>query len=231
MNRWMRSMRRKVLLATLVVAACGAAAVLVFLPRHSAPPGYRVDIARLPGLQHSLSATFTVEVQPTQTVTREHVDRLAAALKTFTVTPPECLNATANFDQTVGTVVASLSAHNQQFGVVIKATESPRPFAEPRVIDACRTFDVERPDGAVSRTHVIEAPVIDGAITSATHSIQTVEQPDGERVIDQYEYVALLDDRHMVSVTSFANPTDTKAVGAAMSGLLADAVNTVRWRG
>jgi hypothetical protein len=137
----------------------------------------------------------------------------------------------ANFDQTVGTVVASLSAHSKQFGVVIKAAESPRPFVEPRAIEACRTFDVERPDGAVSRTRVIDPPVIDDATTSATHSIQTVEQPDGERVVDQYEYVALLDDRHMVSVTSFANPIDTKAVGAAMPGLLADAVNAVRWRG
>ena len=137
---------RKALLATMVVATGGAAALLVFLPRHTAPAGYQIDIARLPGLKDSLSATFTVEMQPTQTVTQENVDKLTAALKTLTVTPPECLNtAAANFGQTVGTVVTSLSAHNQQFGVVIKAAESPRPFVTPPTIDACRTFDVERP--------------------------------------------------------------------------------------
>ena len=125
-----RSLRRA-LLAALVVAT-GAAAVWLVLPRHTAPPppaGYQVDIARLPGLTDSLSATFTVEMQPTQTVTQENVDKLTAALKTLTVTPPECLNTTAaNFNQTVGTVVTSLSAHNQQFGVVINAAEAPRPF-------------------------------------------------------------------------------------------------------
>jgi hypothetical protein len=34
----------------------------------------------------------------------------------------------------------------------------------------------------------------------------------------------------MVMVTSFANPTDTKAVGEQVARLLADAVNAVRWR-
>ena len=71
---------------------------------------------------------------------------------------------------------------------------------------------MERPDGAVSRTRVIDAPPVIDATTSATHSIQTGGLA-GDRVVDQYEYVALLDDRHMVTVTSFANPTDTKAVG------------------
>ena len=187
---------------------CGPAVWLV-LPRHTAPPppaGYQVDIARLPGLTDSLSATFTVEMQPTQTVTQENVDKLTAALKTLTVTPPECLNTTAaNFDQTVGTVVTSRSAHNQQFGVVINAAEAPRPFATSAPIDACRTFDVERPDGSVSRTRVIHAPPVIDATTSATHSIQTGGLA-GDRVVDQYEYVALLDDRHMVTVTEFCQP-------------------------
>ena len=220
----------KALLATMVVAACGAAALLVFLPRHTAPAEYRIDIARLPGLKDSLSATFNVETQPMQTVTQENVDKLTAALKTLTVTPPECLNtAAANFGQTVGTVVRSLSAENQQFGVVITAAESPRPFVTSAPIDACRTFDVERPDGAVSRTHVIDAPQVIDATTSATHSIQTGGLA-GDRAVDQYEYVALLDDRHMVTLTSFANPTDTKAVGEQVQRLLSDAVNVVRWR-
>jgi hypothetical protein len=141
----------------MVVATCGAAALLVFLPRHTAPAGYQIDIARLPGLKDSLAATFNVEMQPTQTVTQENVDKLTAALRTLTVTPPECLNpAAANFDQTVGTVVTSLSAHNKQFGVVINAAESPRPLVKSAAIDACRTFNVVRPDGAVSRTHVID---------------------------------------------------------------------------
>ena len=226
-----RSLRRA-LLAALVVAT-GAAAVWLVLPRHTAPPppaGYQVDIARLPGLTDSLSATFTVEMQPTQTVTQENVDKLTAALKTLTVTPPECLNTTAaNFNQTVGTVVTSLSAHNQQFGVVINAAEAPRPFVTSAPIDACRTFDVERPDGSVSRTRVIDAPPVIDATTSATHSIQTGGLA-GDRVVDQYEYVALLDDRHMVTVTSFANPTDTKAVGEQVARLLSEAVNAVRWR-
>ena len=169
-----RQSLRRALLATMVAATGGAAALLVFLPRHTAPAGYQIDIARLPGLKDSLSATFNVEMQPTQTVTQENVDKLIAALKTLTVTPPECLNtAAANFNQTVGTVVTSLSAHNPQFGVVINAAESPQPFATPPTIDACRTFTVERPDGAVSRTHVIDAPQVIDATTSATHSIQT----------------------------------------------------------
>jgi hypothetical protein len=144
---------RKALLATMIVAMCGAAALLVFLPRHTvAPAGYQIDIARLPGLKDSLSAAFNVEMQRKHTVTQENVDKLTAALRTFTVTPPECLlNPTAaNFNQTVGTVVTSLSAHNKQFGVVITAAESPRPLVKSAAIDACRTFDVERPDGAVS---------------------------------------------------------------------------------
>ena len=52
----------------------------------------------------------------------------------------------------------------------------------------------------------------------------------GNRAVDQYEYVARLDDRHMVTVTSFANPTDTKAVGEQVLRLLSEAVSVVRWR-
>jgi hypothetical protein len=224
------SLSRKALLATMVVATCGAAALLVFLPRYTATDESQIHIEWCPVIKDSLAATFTVEMQPTQTVIQANVDKLAAALKTLTVTSPEFMNtAAANFGQTVGTVVMSLSAHNQQFGVVINAAESPRPFVTSAPIDACRTFDVERPDGAVSRTHVIDAPQVTDATTSATHSIQTGGLA-GDRVVDQYEYVALLDNRHMVTVTSFANPTDTKAVGEQVQRLLSDAVNAVRWR-
>ena len=133
----------------------------MFLPttQHTAPAAYQIDIARLPGLKDSLAATFAVEMQPTQTVTQDNVDKFTAALNALTVTPPECLNAAAaNFGQTVGTVVTSLSAENKQFGVVITAAESPRPFVTSAPVDACRTFDVERPDGAVSRTPVSSTP-------------------------------------------------------------------------
>ena len=34
----------------------------------------------------------------------------------------------------------------------------------------------------------------------------------------------------MVMVTSFANPTDTKAVGEQVQRLLSEAVSVVRWR-
>ena len=81
----------------------------------------------------------------------------------------------------------------------------------------------------MSRTRVIDAPPVADAATSATHSIQTGGLA-GDRVVDQYDYIAVLDDRHMVMVTSFANPTDTKAVGEQVARLLADAVNAVRWR-
>ncbi|HTH88103.1 hypothetical protein [Mycobacterium sp.] len=223
--------RRSWLLAATVVIAIGGSAAL-FLPttQHTAPAAYQIDIARLPGLKDSLAATFAVEMQPTQTVTQDNVDKFTAALNALTVTPPECLNAAAaNFGQTVGTVVTSLSAENKQFGVVIKAAESPRPFVTSAPVDACRTFDAERPDGAVSRTRVIDAPPVADAATSATHSIQTGGLA-GDRVVDQYDYIAVLDDRHMVMVTSFANPTDTQAVGEQVARLLADAVNAVRWR-
>jgi hypothetical protein len=213
------------LFAALIATGCGAEQQPA---GQQQPAGYRIDIARLSDLQGSLLATFSnVEMRPTQTMTQDTVDRFSAALRAVTVTPPECLSATANFSQTVGTVVTSVSAHNPQFGVVISAAQAPRPFVARPVIDGCRTFDVETPDGAVSRTHVIDAPRIADATTSATHSIQTGGLA-GDRVVDQYEYVAVLDDRHVVSVTSFANPTDTQAVGRAMPGLLVSAVSAVR---
>jgi hypothetical protein len=215
----------------LIVALCATVALLlVFLPRHPDPPGpYRIDVTRLPGLAGSLAVAFAVENQPVRTVTQDSANQVATALGTLIVTPPECLNmATADFGATVGTVVTSMSAHNPQYGVVITAAESPRPFLRSALIDACRTFDVERPDGAVSHTRVIDAPRVADATTSATHSIQTGGLA-GDKVVDQYEYVAVLDARHLVTVTSFANPTEV-AVGKQTQHLLSDAVNTVRWR-
>jgi Domain of unknown function (DUF5642) len=82
-----------------------------------------------------------------------------------------------------------------------------------------------------SRRHgVIPAPHIVDATTSATHSIQTVDDPatGKTRAVDQYLYSARLDDSHLVTVTSFASPTDSTAAAQQTEQLLVDAVDTVR---
>jgi hypothetical protein len=203
-------------------------------PQHTTPaaPGpYHIDIARLQGMTADLPPGATVVPQPMHTLTKSDVDNASAALSALTVTPPECLKmATAHLGQVVGTVATSLSAQDKQFGVVISASQAPAPLPTSAAVPVCSAFDVERPDGAVSHTRVLDAAMVpDAARTSATHSITTGGDA-GDRVVDQYEYVAQLDDRHLVTVTSFANPTDSQAVGERLPRLLTAAVNAVRWR-
>lgn len=95
---------------------------------------------------------------------------------------------------------ASLSATSQQFGFVVNATETPQASAAP--------------DGAVSQTTVISAPHIDDATTA----------------VDQYLYSARLDDRHIVTVTSFTGPSDSKAASEEAQRLLTDSVHSIRRR-
>ena len=200
------SLGRKALLATMVVAACGAAALLVFLPRHTAPAEYQIDIERLPALKDSLGATFAVETKPTQTVTQANVDKLTAAIKTLTVTPPECLNtAAANFGQTVGNRGDVTVGRKQTIRCGHHGGRIPAPFVTSAPIDACRTSTWSGPT-ALFPEHAHRR--------AAGHRCDDECDPlrfqtgglAGDRVVDQYEYIALLDDRHMVTLTSFAEP-------------------------
>jgi hypothetical protein len=130
----------------------------------------------------------------------------------------------------VGATVATVAVNTDQYGFVIEAAQTIRPTSvPPPVSDTCRNFTAVRPDGSVSETRVVASPHIDGAITSAAHSTQTVDDPTSKtRAVDQYLYVARLDDHHLIIVTSFANPVDTTAAELEAEHLLTEAIDGVR---
>jgi Domain of unknown function (DUF5642) len=231
----------KKLLTGVLLTQAAAAAVLLALPSspeprrseaaESPPAQDRVDIGRLTQLQDRLPAGFTADVRPTQTISQRSVDDVAASLKAFTVDPPECVQAAADISQTVGATVTALAVRDDRFGFVINAAQTLHPTAvAPPVLDTCRDFTIVRPDGSVSETRVIAAPHIADAITSATHSIQTIDDPATGKThaVDQYLYSARLDDSHLVTVVSLASPVDSAAAAQQAEQFLIDAVNTVR---
>ncbi len=198
----------------------------------SQPGQYQIDIGRVAQLRDRLPPGFTAEVRPTQTISQRNIDDVAAGLKSLTVDPPECLQRAADISQTEGATIAALAVHNEQFGFVINAAQIPHPTAVPSspIPDTCRDFTAVRPDGSVSQTRVISAPHIADATTSATHSIQTVDDPATGKThaVDQYLYSAWLDGSHLVTVTSLASPRDSTAAAQQAQRLLIDAVDVVR---
>ncbi|AQT79568.1 hypothetical protein B1R94_10220 [Mycolicibacterium litorale] len=192
---------------------------------------YQIDITRLSNLKTQLPPEFTTEVRPLHTISQEDVDKVSDGLKALTITPPECQPPSESVGQTVGATVASLSVTSQQYGFVVNATETPQASAAPAPVAAnCRSVTAVAPDGAVSQTTVITAPRIDDATTTATHSIQTVDDAATGKThaVDQYLYSARLDDRHIVTVTSFADPPNSKAASEEAQRLLIDVVNSIR---
>lgn len=231
---------KKLLMGLLLTQTAAAVVFLSLSVSHGArrgdgatsqPGQYRIDIGRVAQLRDRLPPGFTAEVRPTQTISQRNIDDVAAGLKLLTVDPPECLQQAADISQTEGATIAALAVHNEQFGFVINAAQILHPTVVPSPMpDTCRDFTAVRPDGSVSQTRVIPAPHIADATTSATHSIQTVDDPATGKThaVDQYLYSAWLDDSHLVTVTSLASPTDSTAAAQQAQQLLIDAVDVVR---
>jgi Domain of unknown function (DUF5642) len=226
------TVRRTILAGLLVIQTVAGGLLLVHgapSPHRGDTAGYDIDIGRLAELRNTLPAGYSVDVQSPHLLDQRAVDQAVADARAVSATPPECATPT---DVSVGTAVTAVAASGTGPGFIVTATQSPQPGAEAPVPDTCRNFTTERPDGTMTVAQTIAGPPIADATTRGTHSTVAVEETrTGEmHAVDQYVYTARLDDRHVVSVTSSANPRDSGSAGAQAARLLADAVGVIRRR-
>ncbi|MET0702838.1 MAG: DUF5642 family protein [Mycobacterium sp.] len=187
-------------------------------------------IDRLPEIKPALVTEFTVDVQAPHRLDQQVVDASIAAAEALVVTPPECKTAANNAPLAVNMEVVAVAASNAQASFVIQATASPQPTTVSPDPSGCAEFTTEAPDETSTTAQIVDAPEIAGVTTRGVHSTVAINEPltGNIHAVDQFVFSARLDDRHLVTVTSSANPRVSKAAGERAKKLLVQAVDVVR---
>ncbi|WP_155944024.1 DUF5642 family protein [Mycobacterium sp. 360MFTsu5.1] len=166
--------------------------------------GKSASISGVHRVSHEFPSGWAVRTNPQAVVTQQDVDKNRHAAAGLTVRPPQCGARLQRLGDVVGQSIESITARSGGQTIGVSAAEYPQSYQAPDNAD-CSYATFSRP-GDVNGT-IVPAPALTIANMTVvgTHIVTDFDDHSG-RVVDQYVYLGLVDDRHIVAVSATAGP-------------------------